>query len=168
MIFDADILSMFGKVDRTDLLRKLFPDADPVITFEVYNELLRAKEAGYDFVDDILKQEFEVVHLNSELIKEFEQKKSKLRNIHAGELTSILLCRREGMAFATNDSKAKRFCEENDVVWLDVVDILRLCYRKRVLDKREIENLIKEIEEKDRTRITKKGEIFEESNKEIK
>jgi len=168
MIFDADILSMFGKVDRTDLLRKLFPDADPVITFEVYNELLRAKEAGYDFVDDILKQEFGVVHLNSELIKEFEQKKSKLRNIHAGELTSILLCRREGMAFATNDRKAKRFCEENDVVWLDVVDIQRLCYRKRVLDKREIENLIKEIEEKDRTRITKKGEIFAESNKEIK
>jgi len=114
MICDADILSMFGKVDRTDLLRKLFPDAGFGITFEVYNELLRAKEAGYDFVDDILN------------------------------------------------------CEENEVVWLDVVDILRLCYRKRVLDKREIENLIMDIEEKDRTRITKKGEIFAESNKEIK
>ncbi len=74
MIFDADILSMFGKVDRTDLLRKLFPDADPVITFEVYNELLGAKEAGYDFVDDILKQEFGVVHLNSELIKKFKKR----------------------------------------------------------------------------------------------
>ena len=64
------------------------------------------------------------------------------------------------MAFATNDSKAKRFCEENDVEWLDVVDILRLCYRKRILDKKEIENVIRDIEEKDRTRITKKGEIF--------
>ena len=40
------------------------------------------------------------------------------------------------------------------------IDILRLCYRKRVLDKREIENVIKDIEEKDRTRITRKEEIF--------
>ena len=60
----------------------------------------------------------------------------------------------------TNDGKAKRFCEENGVEWLDIVDILRLCYRKRVLDKREIENVINDIEEKDRTRITRKEEIF--------
>jgi len=165
MIFDADILSMFGKIDRTDLLKKLFPDAVFVITFEVYKELLRAKEAGYEFVDDILKLGFEVVHLNSELTNEYEQKNSKLRNIHAGELASILLCKREGMAFATNDSKAKRFCEENNVEWLDVVDILRLCYRKRVLEKREIETVIRDIEDKDRTRITKKEEIFAEEKR---
>ena len=81
MIFDTDILSMLGKIGKTDLLRKLFPKTSLVISFEVYNELLRAKEAGYDFVDD-------------------------------------------------------------------------------VLDKREIENVIKDIEEKDRTRITRKEEIF--------
>ena len=160
MIFDTDILSMLGKIGRADLLRKLFPETSIIITFEVYNELLRAKEAGYDFVDGILEQGFEVVHLDSELIKEYEQKKPKLRNIHIGELTSILLCKREGMDFVTNDSKAKRFCEENSVEWLDIVDILRLCYRKRVLDKREIENVIRDIEAKDRTRITRKGEIF--------
>jgi len=98
--------------------------------------------------------------LDPDLIKEYEQKKPKLKNIHAGELTSILLCKRDGIAFATNDGKAKRFCEESSVEWLDIVDILRLCYRKRVLDKREIENVIKDIEEKDRTRITRKEEIF--------
>jgi len=63
MIFDTDILSMLGKIGRADLLRKLFPKASRMITLEVYNELLRAKEEGYDFVDDILEQGFEVVHL---------------------------------------------------------------------------------------------------------
>ena len=160
MIFDTDILSMFGKIGRTDLLRKLFPKTSLVISFEVYNELLRAKEAGYDFVDDILEQGFGIVYLDSELIKEYEEKKIKLRNIHAGELTSILLSKREGMAFVTNDSKAKRFCEENGVEWLDIIDLLRLCYRKRMLDGRGIEKVVREIEEKDRTRITRKEEIF--------
>ncbi|MEA1906996.1 MAG: hypothetical protein U9N12_08615, partial [Euryarchaeota archaeon] len=42
------------------------------ISFEVYNELLRAKEAGYDFVDDLLEQGFGIVYLDSELIKEYE------------------------------------------------------------------------------------------------
>ena len=160
MIFDTDILSMFGKIGRADLLIELFPETDLIITFEVYNELLRAKEAGYDFVGDVLEQGFNVIHLDSKLIKVYEQKREELKNIHAGELTSILLCKRENMAFATNDSKAKRFCTENGVEWLDIVDILRLCYLKRVLDEREIENMIRDIEEKDRTRITRKEEIF--------
>ena len=160
MIFDTDILSMLGKIGRTDLLRKLFPKTSLVISFEVYNELLRAKEAGYDFVDDILEQGFGIVYLDSELIKEYEEKKIKLRNIHAGELTSILLSKREGMAFVTNDSKAKRFCEENGVEWLDIIDLLRLCYQKHVLDERGIEKVVREIEEKDMTRITRKEEIF--------
>ncbi len=160
MIFDTDILSMFGKIGRTDLLRKLFPKTSLVISFEVYNELLRAKEAGYDFVDDLLEQGFGIVYLDSELIKEYEEKKIKLRNIHAGELTSILLSKRDGMAFVTNDSKAKRFCEENGVEWLDIIDLLRLCYRKRMLDRMGIEEVVREIEEKDRTRITRKEEIF--------
>lgn len=160
MIFDTDILSVLCKIGRIDLLRKLFPESSLIITFEVYNELLKAKEAGYDFVDDILKQEFKVIHLDPDLIREYELKKEGLKNLHAGELTSILLCKKTGMDFATNDSRAKRFCKENDVEWLDIVDILRLCYLKRMLDKKEIEKIIRDIEETDRTRITRKERIF--------
>lgn len=162
MIFDTDILSMLGKIGRVDLIRKLFPNTSLIITFEIYNELLRAKEAGYDFVGSVLEQGFEVVHLDSELIKKYEEEKGKLKNLHTGELTSILLCKKEGIAFVTNDSKAKRFCEEKGVEWLDIAEILRLCYRKRVLGKREIENVIRDSEEKDRARITRKEEIFAE------
>ena len=64
------------------------------------------------------------------------------------------------MDFVTNDSRAKRFCKENGVEWLDIVDIIRLCYLKRVLDKKEIEKIIRDIEETDRTIITRKERIF--------
>ncbi len=160
MIFDTDILSMLGKIGRADILRKLFPESDVLISFEVYNELLRAKEAGYDFVDDILKQGFNIIYLDPDLIKEFEQKKEELRNIHPGELTSVLLCKQKGMDFATNDSKAKRFCKEAGIDWMDITDILRLCYLKNVLDRGEIEKLIRDIEKSDRTRITRIERIF--------
>jgi predicted nucleic acid-binding protein len=162
MIFDTDILSMFAKTGRVDLLKKLFPDEKLIITFEVYNELLRAKEAGYDFINDILKQGFRIVNLDSDLIQEYETKKEELRNLHSGELTSILLCKKDGMDFATNDNRAKRYCNDNNVGWLDIVDMLRLCNKKHILNKKEIENLILDIEKYDRTRITKKEEIFSE------
>jgi len=82
---------------------------------------------------------FKIVHLDPELIKEYEQKREELKDLHPGELTSILLCRRENMAFVTNDSKAKKFCKKNGIEWLDIIDIFRLCYRKHLFDKREIE-----------------------------
>ena len=86
---------MFGKIGRANLLSELFSEIDLTITFEVYNELLMAKEAGYDFVDDILKQRFKVIHLDSDLTSEYKRIKEKLTYLHAGELTSILLCKKE-------------------------------------------------------------------------
>lgn len=83
-----------------------------------------------------------------------------MNNIHTGELTSIMLCKKNGLDFATNDKKAKRYCQDNGVEWLDIIDILRLCYKKHILEKIEIENLISNIEKYDQTKITKQKEIF--------
>lgn len=65
-----------------------------------------------------------------------------------------------GMDFATNDKKAKVYCKDVGVGWLDIFDILRLCYLKRLLDSKEIETLIRDIEKYDRTRITRTEGIF--------
>ncbi|OYT62108.1 hypothetical protein B6U67_04850 [Methanosarcinales archaeon ex4484_138] len=40
---------MFAKINRIDLLEKLFPDAQLVITASVYNELLKTKEYGGEY-----------------------------------------------------------------------------------------------------------------------
>lgn len=142
-------------------MKKIVTKTELAITFEVYNELLMAKEFGYDFVDEIINQGLRVIHLDSDSIRDYEHMKEKLSNLHTGELTSILLCKKEGVDFATNDKKAKMFCKEVGVDWLDIVDILRLCYFKCVLDRKEIETLISEIEDKDRTRITRVEEIID-------
>jgi len=46
------------------------------------------------------------------------------------------------------------------VEWLDIVDILRLCLLKDILDEEGVKRMIKEIEEMDRTKITRADEIF--------
>ncbi len=121
---------------------------------------MNAREAGYDFINDILEQGFTVLHLDSDFIQMYERKRAELKDLHAGEVASILLCRRSGMAFVTNDRRAKRYCEENGVEWLDIVDLLRVCYRKQVLTKQELVQVIDAIEAKDRTRILRREEIF--------
>jgi len=54
VILDCDLISSFAKINRIDLLEKLFPDARLVITASVYNELLKTKEYGFDFSDEII------------------------------------------------------------------------------------------------------------------
>ena len=163
IIFDADILSMLGKIGRIDLLRELFSDSELFITFEVYNELLAAKEIGYDFIDPILEQDVGIMHLDLDTFKSYERMRRELKKVHSGELASILMCEKYGYVFATNDGNAKKFCDKMGVEWLDIIDILRLCLLKDILDKEGVKHMIEEIEEieeMDRTRITRAAEIF--------
>lgn len=51
LVFDTDVLSTFGKIRRLDLLKELFPNAGFFIPPSVYNELFKARERGYEFID---------------------------------------------------------------------------------------------------------------------
>ena len=101
-IVDTDISSMLAKTNNLDLLRKLFPKSKFFITIEIYNELLEAKESGYDYIDDILRQEFKILHMSPEIVDEYRKMSEALRNIHPGELQSILMCRTHNMVLMTN------------------------------------------------------------------
>ncbi len=61
----------------------------------------------------------------------------------------------------TNDRKAKNFCKRDGIAYFDIKGILRAFYVEIVLNEEEIRSLVKEIEEKDNTRIKGFEEIFE-------
>ena len=58
------------------------------------------------------------------------------------------------------DNKAKEFCDAQGVEWLDIIDLLRLSLLKASYKKEDVLEIINEIEERDRTRIKRKDEIF--------
>jgi len=79
---DTDILSAFAKADAVKYLKHLF--ADLKIYPTVYAELMRAKRAGYSFVDDILDV-VEIVLLSDEEFRDFRSLLEQVNNLHEGE-----------------------------------------------------------------------------------
>ena len=66
VVLDCDLISSFAKINRIDLLEKLFPDAHLVITASVYNELLKTTEYGFDFLDEIMQDNIGLINIQKE------------------------------------------------------------------------------------------------------
>ncbi|MFQ6056499.1 MAG: hypothetical protein ACE5J3_11020 [Methanosarcinales archaeon] len=158
VVSDCDILSMFGKVGAVQHLKELFEEI--YIPPAVYEELRRAKEIGFDFVDELIEN-IKILNLNDEEFSEFILLVEHEKYLHSGELQGIVLCKHRNGVLLTNDRRAKNFCKRNNIVYFDVKGILRAFYKKKVLEREEIRNLVREIEEKDNTRIKDFEEVFE-------
>ena len=63
VVSDSDILSMFGKAGAVSYLKQLFGEI--YIPPAVYEELRRAKEMGFDFVDELIEN-IEILNLSGD------------------------------------------------------------------------------------------------------
>ena len=158
VVSDSDILSMFGKVGAVKHLKRLFEEI--YIPPAVYEELRRAKEIGFDFVDELIEN-VRILNLSEDEYPVFVRLMDDEHYLHSGELQGIVLCMHRNGVLLTNDRRAKNFCGRNNIVYFDVKGILRAFYKKKVLKREEIRDLVKEIEEKDNTWIKGFEEVFE-------
>ncbi len=156
-VADTDILSMFGKVKSISILKSVFKELYAPIA--VYEELLRAKDVGFSFVDDVLN-DLEIISLNEEEYREYIISLKNERYLHKGELQGIIICKHRNGILLTNDKMAKNFCKNNEILYFDIKDILRTLFLKGMLNEKEIRELASEIEEKDNTKIKDFEEIF--------
>lgn len=53
ILCDTDILSVFAKIERLDLLGEAFPNGDPQMVEEAYGELEHSRQNGYSFPEKI-------------------------------------------------------------------------------------------------------------------
>lgn len=158
IVSDSDILSIFGKAEAVQHLKRLFEEV--YIPPAVYEELRRAKEIGFGFVDELIEN-ISILTLTEEEYSEFVRLIEDEKYLHSGELQGIMLCKYRNGVLLTNDKKAQKFCKKNNIVYFDVRGILRAFYKKEILKKEEIKVLVKKIEEKDNTRIKGFEQIFE-------
>ncbi len=161
-VADTDILSMFGKVKSANLLKSLFLKI--YVPIAVYEELLKTKEMGFSFIDEILEHVI-VINFDDEEHKEYLFLLKKEKYLHKGELMCIVLCKHRKCIFLTNDKQAKNFCRENGILFFDIKGILRALFLQNILNEKEIRRLASEIEEKDNTSIKGLEEIFSKLKK---
>ncbi len=103
LVFDTDILSTFGKIRRLDLLRVLFPNARFFIPPSVYNELFKARDCGYDFVDYVMESGIlEVIPLNKEELEFLRKIREERKSLGSGELEGISICKHRDCILVTN------------------------------------------------------------------
>ena len=160
VVLDSDISSAFAKINRLKELKKLFSDHSLKITPEIYQELIVSLDYGYAFPLRIF-DEFDIITLSEDEEKEFERiLTEERRNLGKGEIEAIVVCELRGADFCTIDKTALDFAKERGVRTLDLHMILKAFWRSGIFTKEEVKNMIKDIEEKDNTKIIGISAIF--------
>lgn len=158
MIPDTDILSAFAKIDRLDLMGKLFSSI--AITPRIYEEILVPLKYGYDFPLKVIKT-FDVLVPEKKEVIEYQKLLLQRIDLGRGELEAMVICKNRGCLFSSMDSRALRFAEEYKVRTLTMHSILRALWESNILSRKEVRSIISRIEEKKNTSIQNIENIFE-------
>ena len=151
-VIDADILSTFAKIGKLTLLSRifngliLFPDA-------VHDDLLRARDAGYDYIEKALRVG-KSIHLEEAEVIEKQYSKTLGR----GELECIFLCLSRKLTFVSNDRKAIAEAKRVGVRVMTLSDVLWEI--KKIVTNEELKQIIQDIEVKDHTILKGKENIL--------
>ena len=166
-VFDTDVVSTFGKLRRLELLQDLLTDSKLFITPAGYDELVKARERGYDFIEYVFYlRMFEVARLSEEESKALESLQEERRSLGLAELEGIVISKHRDYIFVTNDRGAKKVCDSHAVRFIDLSMILTYMLVKELFTAHELRQLIDEIERRDRVVIKDKEAIFEHATKE--
>lgn len=154
-VFDADILSTFAKVNKINFLRKAFGKGKLLIPPAVVEDLKRSKTISVNLILD--SKLFTQISLSKEELS-LKENISKQKTLGEGETECIALCKARNSALVTNDSKAVNFAEN---IGIDVIDLESILHQlKKILNTKELRQLINDIETKDKVIIVNKEEIL--------
>ena len=138
----------------------MFPNVRFSVPSSVYNELLKARERGYEFVDYIIESGIlEVTPLNREELEFLGKLREEQRSLGLGELEGISICKHREYILVTNDITAKKVCDQYGIKFVDLSMILKSLLEVKILMSDELRALIDEIERKDRVIIKDKDVI---------
>ncbi len=160
IIIDTDVLSIFGKIRKYELLLRLFPQSKLLLSPRVYQELITAKELGYDFVEYVLSHKPQICSLNQEENEESRVLKEKEKSLGWGEIESIVLAKSRGFVLLINDKRAIKTALKLKVDYLNLPMLLRQFWKQNILSRDEVIKIINIIEEKDKIFLLNKGQIF--------
>lgn len=162
LLCDTDILSLFAKVERLDLIREAFPQPKFLISESVHDELLFSVEEGFDFPRSIFGM-VEVTGLSKkeETIYRERREKPKYLTISKADLKTLVIASERSFPILSNDGKLLELADEEGILALDIYDVFKILFRKNRLSEKEIREILSEMEKEDNAFFKNKEIIFE-------
>lgn len=147
-VADTDILSIFARIRRLDILKKISDDV--VIPQAVKAELARGKI-------DVKYLDPDFVALTKDELKYL---KKTDRSLDLGERECFVIARNRHIPLASNETIVHRLCRREGIDYITLPRILRFAITEGVISRQEARKLIDAIEGEEHTVIKNKNEIF--------
>ncbi len=157
VVIDTDVLSTFAKINKLELLQRPFPKSAIILTPNVYKEIKKGVKLG--IVKYSQPARFYRIKLDlseKRLIREIRER----RKIGSGDAECIAVAKQRNCLLITNDHEVEAEADLLSVRYLNLPLLLRELWKSKVIQKHQVVELMKEIEEKDRVVIKNKGLIL--------
>ncbi|MCK4466232.1 MAG: hypothetical protein KAU83_11025 [Bacteroidales bacterium] len=163
VIVDNNILSTFAKIDEIDLFFDIFKNQDIGVTSAVYQEFKHGLELGHSFLEKILtlieKKTIKLVPLTE---KELLSKSKLPTSFDKGESESVIISKMRHYKLVTNEKIVKNYCQKHNINFIDLPGMLRFLWKKNLLSKNRVKELVVKIECQDNIIFKSKEKIFTE------
>ena len=153
----TDILSTFAKLEKLRLLTRLFPKSRILICPSVYKEVKRGESKG--MVRFSMTTGFDRIKLELPE-KRFVRGIRESRNLSLGDAECISVARNRKCLLLTNDAHSQKLADTLSIPHLSLPSLLRGMWTNNITSKNRLDELIKEIERRDRIVIKNKALIF--------
>ncbi|MDE1831923.1 MAG: hypothetical protein KGI02_06065 [Thaumarchaeota archaeon] len=148
LVADTDILSIFSRIDRLDILNELFEAiiVSPSVKVELAEGKIDLKKLGPEFAQLTTGELKDLKYAHSELDK--------------GEKECYIIAKNGNIPLASNEKIVHRLCREDNMNYFSLPRILRLAIKDGIVTRNEARQLVNSIEKEEHTVIKNKDEIF--------
>jgi predicted nucleic acid-binding protein len=153
VLSDTNIISSFAAAGAFPWLLQLFRHAKIYIPPAVWQELQIGLARGKTYLETVsVGEELCVLEL-SEVEKQLAQ--TLPAKLNRGECEAIALAKFRRGILLTNDKRAIRYCDDQKIEVLDLVDLLRLLWLRQIISQREVQILIDRMSAVENLTLTK-------------
>ncbi len=163
VVSDTNIVSSLAAGDSLPALLQLFKRSTFCIPPSVREELQAGLAKGKTYLAPILQaiatQHIVVTALSTDEEHALQQYPPRL---NLGERQAIALAQTRSAVVLSNDRRAVRYCQEQHIRVVNLVDILRLLWRRNIMLQNEVRTLLTKMEQVENLVLTpaQRTEIF--------
>jgi predicted nucleic acid-binding protein len=163
VVSDTNILSSLAAGDSLPALLHLFKRSTFCIPPSVRDELQVGLAKGRTYLEPIFRaittQQIVVLALSS---GEEQALQGYPQRLNLGERQAIALAQTRNAVVLSNDRRAFRYCQQQNIRVVNLIGILRLLWRRQVMSQNEMRTVLTKMEQMENVVLTpaQRAEIF--------